>query len=329
MRRFYCAGQLTTESDGDRHHSYLQAGGRLIAQRDATAKGVHSSLLATDNANSVLAAGSNPSTLVAYSPYGHREIPALLPVVPGFNGEQPDPLTGHYPLGNGYRSYNPVLMRFNSPDNLSPFDEGEINGYAYCTGDPVNRGDSTGHLSSPHLLRMAIKPVISLRVGLQKMGALPGKVLTVEGHVFDIGQSAPWNILPRAPKPILNEMPPHVQNKILNYMAWNEPSTMAQVSKAMHRRVMADSAAQFKRLEIAGLPYQGWLRKLDQIGFNEVPGIAPGYLRSQGLTHEPIRQELIRAPRRIRGQLIRYGESPEALAALDAAQLQAMNGAGW
>lgn len=63
----------------------------------------------------------------------------------GFNGELCDPVTGHYLLGNGYRAFNPVLMRFNSPDNLSPFDKGGINAYAYCQGDPVNCVDVDGH----------------------------------------------------------------------------------------------------------------------------------------------------------------------------------------
>lgn len=66
--------------------------------------------------------------------------------LPGFNGEFPDPLTGHYLLGNGYRAYNPVLGRFNSPDSLSPFGEGGVNAYAYCRGDPVNRVDPSGHV---------------------------------------------------------------------------------------------------------------------------------------------------------------------------------------
>lgn len=72
--------------------------------------------------------------------------------LPGFNGELPDPLTGHYLLGHGYRAYNPVLMRFNSPDNLSPFDEGGINAYAYCRGDPVNRSDPDGHADTEQVL---------------------------------------------------------------------------------------------------------------------------------------------------------------------------------
>ena len=63
----------------------------------------------------------------------------------GFNGERPDPVTGCYLLGNGYRAFNPVLMRFNSPDSLSPFGKGGLNAYAYCSGDPVNLSDPSGH----------------------------------------------------------------------------------------------------------------------------------------------------------------------------------------
>lgn len=63
----------------------------------------------------------------------------------GFTGQPRDPLTGCYHLGNGHRTYNPVLMRFHSSDSLSPFAEGGPNAYAYCAGDPVNRHDPTGH----------------------------------------------------------------------------------------------------------------------------------------------------------------------------------------
>lgn len=62
-----------------------------------------------------------------------------------FNGERLDPVTGSTHLGNGYRAYNPVIMRFTSPDSWSPYGDGGINPYAYCTGDPVNRADSNGH----------------------------------------------------------------------------------------------------------------------------------------------------------------------------------------
>ncbi|MCK1793988.1 RHS repeat-associated core domain-containing protein [Pseudomonas violetae] len=49
-------------------------------------------------------------------------------------------------LGNGYRAYNPVLMRFNSPDSLSPLGEGGLNSYAYCQGNPANNTDSSGQV---------------------------------------------------------------------------------------------------------------------------------------------------------------------------------------
>lgn len=61
-----------------------------------------------------------------------------------FNGERRDPLTGHYHLGNGRRTFNPVLMRFHSADTLSPFGAGGINAYAYCGGDPIGRKDPSG-----------------------------------------------------------------------------------------------------------------------------------------------------------------------------------------
>ncbi|WP_241001039.1 RHS repeat-associated core domain-containing protein [Pseudomonas syringae] len=99
-------------------------------------------LCATDHPGSLLAQlQAGQPDCFAYTPFGHRPQVAGI----GFNGERPDPLTGHYLLGNGYRAYNPVLMRFNSPDSLSPFGKGGINAYAYCTGDPVNRVDPSGH----------------------------------------------------------------------------------------------------------------------------------------------------------------------------------------
>ncbi len=103
-------------------------------------------LLATDHQRSVInALDENRPQPIAYTPYGHRPAENGLLSLLGFNGERPDPLTGHYHLGNGYRQFNPVLMRFNSPDSWSPFGEGGLNAYGYCDGDPVNRADPTGH----------------------------------------------------------------------------------------------------------------------------------------------------------------------------------------
>lgn len=62
----------------------------------------------------------------------------------GFTGAYREPISLGYPLGNGYRWYLPSLLRFNAPDELSPFSIGGPNSYAYCGGDPINLADPTG-----------------------------------------------------------------------------------------------------------------------------------------------------------------------------------------
>lgn len=66
-----------------------------------------------------------------------------------WTGQYGDPVTHTYPLGNGYRTYVPSLMRFIAPDECSPFDEGGINPYAYCAADPINHLDPSGHIALP------------------------------------------------------------------------------------------------------------------------------------------------------------------------------------
>lgn len=148
-QRFYCDSRLVTEMEGGERLSIVQHGDQLLAQQQRQSGGVSSTLLSTDLQRSVfstLQATLPQST--AYSPYGHRPSAGGLLSVLGFNGQRLDHVTGHYSLGNGYRSFNPVLMRFNSSDNSSPFDKGGLNAYAYCAGDPVNRADPTGHFFS-------------------------------------------------------------------------------------------------------------------------------------------------------------------------------------
>lgn len=77
---------------------------------------------------------------------GYHTLPGGLLHAQGFNGECPDPVTGHYLLGHGHRLFNTALMRFNSSDSLSPFGNGGLNAYAYCQGDPVNYRDRTGRI---------------------------------------------------------------------------------------------------------------------------------------------------------------------------------------
>ena len=102
-------------------------------------------MLATDLQRSVLhSVALDQHQRLSYSLYGHRSPESGLASLLGFNGERRDSVTGHYLLGNGYRAFNAVLMRFNSPDSLSPFGAGGVNAYAYSLGDPVNLVDPMG-----------------------------------------------------------------------------------------------------------------------------------------------------------------------------------------
>ncbi|QXH50002.1 RHS repeat-associated core domain-containing protein [Pseudomonas fakonensis] len=98
-------------------------------------------LLKTDLAGSVLGEHARVQTSVPYMPYGYlgASKSGLY-----FNGQWLEPAIQGYLLGNGYRAYGPTLMRFYSPDELSPFKRGGINAYAYCNGDPINLNDPLG-----------------------------------------------------------------------------------------------------------------------------------------------------------------------------------------
>lgn len=75
----------------------------------------------------------------------------------GFNGERKDGVLQGYALGNGHRVYGPALMRFFSPDELSPFGAGGVNAYAYCSGDPVNLHDPSGRFGTKTGLTKLLK----------------------------------------------------------------------------------------------------------------------------------------------------------------------------
>ncbi len=146
IQRFYRKGHLATEMLGQVQYSVFEHEARLLALQQHQAGRVDCALLATDLQRSVLHSVTvSQHQQPVYSPYGHRSPESGLISLLGFNGERRDLVTGHYLLGIGYRAFNPVLMRFNSPDSLSPFEDGGVNAYAYCLGDPVNRVDPSGH----------------------------------------------------------------------------------------------------------------------------------------------------------------------------------------
>ena len=104
-------------------------------------------LLATDSSHSIIGEIADGKTnAIAFSAYGEQSAQQDVATRLGFNGQLRETKIGWYLLGNGYRAYNPRLMRFHRPDSWSPFGRGGLNAYMYCVGDPVNRSDPTGHV---------------------------------------------------------------------------------------------------------------------------------------------------------------------------------------
>jgi len=243
-QRYYKAGQLVTEIQGAERRTYLRSDSQLLAQKNLTA----SALLATDTQNSVLHA---EDTAIGYTPYGHRETVTGLPGLPGFNGEQPDPVTGHYLLGNGYRAYNPILMRFNSPDSLSPFGDGGLNAYAYCVGDPVNRSDPTGHMW--------------------------GSIATFFARMSRSFRSLFW----KPDRRLLTELPDVPFQNLSKYLSGDDMNSLRLVSSGMKERVDHVSAQNFGRYMTQ--PYQGKFgyriplsarTKMSMVGYRKVAGVS-------------------------------------------------------
>ncbi|WP_434679258.1 RHS repeat-associated core domain-containing protein [Pseudomonas sp. R1-18] len=163
IRYFYLSDLLSSTVQSQCHQRFFRAGPQILGWRTVEAGAARNALLVTDRASSVLHSMEDlkPQSYV-YMPYGVQHPAAGAPGMPGFTGQQADPTTGHYLLGNGARAFNPVLMRFNSADTLSPFGKGGINAYAYCSGDPVNSTDPSGHFVSK-LLEVAATVRFAIR----------------------------------------------------------------------------------------------------------------------------------------------------------------------
>ncbi|WP_448632697.1 MULTISPECIES: RHS repeat-associated core domain-containing protein [Pseudomonas fluorescens group] len=183
VQRFYQNDELVNEIDSEAQLTIVRHGEQPLAQRLSVMGVSETALLATDQQCSPLVALTDTdSQRMAYTAYGHRSGESGLSCLLGFNGERSDSVTGHYLLGQGNRAFNPVLMRFNSPDELSPFGEGGINAYAYCGGDPVNRYDPSGNIPFHVIqrLRSALPPAQQVPLDLSMPSAALD--LTVSRH---------------------------------------------------------------------------------------------------------------------------------------------------
>ena len=232
-------------------------------------------LLATDQQQSVLnALDAKQPHPIAYAPYGHR-IPenGLLSLL-GFNGELPDPLTGHYHLGKGYRQFNPVLMRFNSPDSWSPFGEGGLNAYVYGLGDPANSTDPSGHMAIFKKTFKALKSTKAPKPDLSK------NVSTVVSSTTEVAPKKtgkitnPESSSPQDRKP--NGLTPAELNLKLNSRYKNQPQNFTNLphkgkhvppkpSPSIHDGVDTESYKKFATLEQLHLDYNNSRAILDAL----------------------------------------------------------------
>lgn len=141
---FYQGTAVKTLINGEHSTTLLGTAGQPLAECQSASQRADKKLLATDQQGSVVNVASEaglPS--LSYTPYGFSTPEHRSHSVLGYNGERPD-VFALYLLGN-YRNQNTVIMRFHSPDSVSPFGEGGINAYGYCLGDPINNTDPSGH----------------------------------------------------------------------------------------------------------------------------------------------------------------------------------------
>lgn len=173
-RRFYREDRLCSDATEEGGRSIMCEEQQLLA----LLQGQETALFRTDGCGNVLQAfAGGGNTRYAYLPYGQSQMTDVLGSLFGFGGEPLDAQTGCYLLGNGYRAYDPVLMRFHRPDSWSPFDGGGLNPYAYCLGDPINLRDPTGHISTSGWIKIGLAVVFT--------------VATVALTVATLGASAP------------------------------------------------------------------------------------------------------------------------------------------
>lgn len=146
---FYNKNRLSNIYANNASYTVLRALDMNILER--CDRGDKSALLVTDQQGSTLLMQSQSRMYLAYNPFGFAP---TAPAVCQYAGELNLPIIEGYLLGNGHRWLNPSLMRFGSPDQLSPFAKGGINAYSYCGNDPINNTDPSGQSFMSLLKRM-------------------------------------------------------------------------------------------------------------------------------------------------------------------------------
>lgn len=166
--RFYVGTRVEHTEQAGRQTWYLYNGDSAIGQQYVQAGQPGQALLLLSNANlSVIGElDSDGLRRTTFGAYGETADDPARQCSLGFNGEQRELATGWYLLGNGYRAYDPELMRFHCPDSMSPFDGGGLNAYMYCLGNPIGYRDPTGHLSTESWAGIGLSALFSYKAVL-------------------------------------------------------------------------------------------------------------------------------------------------------------------
>lgn len=164
---FYQESTLVSVVAGERTSRYVRT--KDVIMCELANNIAPASLLACELSGTVnVAASFNKLRGFVYTPYGRRSNSFFEAFQLGFNGEYLHPGNAMYLLGNGYRACNPAIMRFLSPDSISPFQV--VNAYGYCGNDPINKADPSGHIEQRHLVKLRAK-VKEVKSGIAKMDA--------------------------------------------------------------------------------------------------------------------------------------------------------------
>jgi RHS repeat-associated protein len=184
VQYFYKNKNLDTIKSGNLYRKSLRVLDQPLAEQELNTPG-STIFLATDaNKSNLRAHGLNEQESYNYSAYGYATNLPSNGTDTGFNGEHIDKTVQGYLLGLGYRAYNSQLMRFHSPDNMSPFGNGGLNAYAYCSDDPINFNDPSGHMALHNVLKPT-RTASYYQAKIDKLISTGGQKLTQRNKLAD------------------------------------------------------------------------------------------------------------------------------------------------